>query len=260
MTRKVLIATALAVSAGVAFGAESPWAGTWNLDAAHSRLAGDTFEISKGPGALLHYADGVTAYDFGTDGKEYHAAYDRTTAWTKDGPNAWTEVSRRNGKTIATARHSLSADGKTQTLHHTGTHPDGKPIDDENLYTRVSGGPGLLGKWKSVKVGSSGAPQSFVISSPAPGVLHYELPEMQAHTEGAADGTDRPITGGNLPVGMTIALKLVSPTQIKYVMKVNGKEDNQGTQTLAANGRSFTDVNWSPGKEDEKITSLYVKQ
>lgn len=260
MAKRMLLTAVLAASAAVASGAESPWSGTWKLDAAQSHLAGDTFEISKGPGSMLHYSDGVIAYDFGMDGKGYKAAYDRTATWTQSGPNAWTEVYRRDGKTIVTLQRALSADGKSQTLHYTGTRPDGTPLDDEDVYARVSGGPGLLGKWKSVKVGSSGAPQTFIISSPAPGVLHYEVPDLQAHAEGAADGTDRPLTGGNTPAGMTIGFKLVTPTQVKYVIKFNGKEDSEGVQTLAANERSFTDVSWSAGKEDEKTTSLYVRQ
>jgi hypothetical protein len=47
---------------------------------------------------------------------------------------------------------------------------------------------------------------------------------------------------------MTISFKLVTPTQIKYVIKVNGKEDSEGMRTLAADARSYTDVGWSAGK------------
>jgi hypothetical protein len=44
------------------------------------------------------------------------------------------------------------------------------------------------------------------------------------------------------------------------VFKVNGKIDTYGTQTLAADGKTLSDVTWSPGKESEKSTGLYVKQ
>jgi len=43
-------------------------------------------------------------------------------------------------------------------------------------------------------------------------------------------------------------------------MKIGGKTDNIGEQTLAADGRSFSDINWNPGKENEKTTVVYLKQ
>lgn len=89
---------------------------------------------------------------------------------------------------------------------------------------------------------------------------HYELPDLKASTEGTADGSDHPVTGGNTPAGMTIGFKLIKPTQVKYVIKVNGKEDSEGVSTIAADGRSYSDVSWTPGKEDEKQTAVYVKQ
>jgi hypothetical protein len=33
-----------------------------------------------------------------------------------------------------------------------------------------------------------------------------------------------------------------------------------GEQTLAADGRSFSDVNWNPGKEDEKTTGVFLRK
>jgi hypothetical protein len=41
---------------------------------------------------------------------------------------------------------------------------------------------------------------------------------------------------------------------------MNGKPDTYGIETLAADGHSFTDVSWNPGKESEKQTAVYVKQ
>jgi hypothetical protein len=261
MKTQLILCSLLLLSAGAVSAAESPWAGTWKLDPAKSQLGGDTFSYSKGPGALLHYSDGVVAFDFGTDGKDYKSAYDRTTTWTQTGPNSWDSVNKHGGKVLSKVQRTLSADGKTLTIHYTGTRADGVAFDDKDVYTRISAGDGLLGTWKSVQVGPTGGPpQTFIISSPATGVIRYEVPDMQAHAEGTADGTDHPLVGGNTPEGMTIRFKLTTPTQIKYVVKVNGKEDSEGVQTIATDGRSFTDVNWSPGKENEKQTAVYLKQ
>jgi hypothetical protein len=142
----------------------------------------------------------------------------------------------------------------------TGTRPNGQAYREVDVYERVSGTAGLIGTWRSVKVSQPNGPQEFVITTPAPGVLRYEIPDMKASAEGRADGSDHPLTGPTMPPDMTISFKMLSPTKIKYVMKIHGKTDNLGEQTLAADGRSFSDVNWNPGKENEKTTGVYVKQ
>ena len=43
-------------------------------------------------------------------------------------------------------------------------------------------------------------------------------------------------------------------------IKINGKPDSIGVQTIAPDGSSFTDTNWNPGRENEKTTAVYVKQ
>jgi len=231
--------------------ADSPWAGHWKLDPAQSHFAGDTMTYSAGPKGLVHFSDGSTVqYDFGLDGKEYPAAYNRTTSWTSAGKNTWDQVTRADGKVLSKSHRVVSEDGKTLTMTFTGTQPDGTTRDDELVYTRVSAGKGLLGKWRSIKV-SGNAPASFIISSPGSGTLHYDIPEEKASVEGSADGTDHPIHGPNVPPGMTIGYKLAD-REIRYTIKMNGKPDNYGIQTLAADGHSFTDVSWNPGKGKRK--------
>ena len=245
-----------------ALAADSPWNGTWNLDKAKSHFAGDTFSFSKAANGMVHYSDGgPIQFDFAIDGKEYPTAYNRTSTWTASGSNAWDSVTRADGKELGKAHRALSADGKTLTMTYTGTRPDGSAYHEEDVYTRISGSTtdGLIGKWRSIKI-EENAPLTFVISTPAPGVLHYDLPQQKASTEGAADGSQHPVSGPDLPPGMTIGYKLTTPRELHYDIKVNGTPDTSGVQTLAADGRSFTDVSWTPGKEAEKQTAVYVKQ
>ena len=51
--------------------ADSPWIGTWKLDAAQDQFTGDTFTLTNEPGDMLHFFDGSTpsSYVFGIDGK-----------------------------------------------------------------------------------------------------------------------------------------------------------------------------------------------
>ncbi|HEY8051497.1 MAG TPA: hypothetical protein VIE42_01665 [Steroidobacteraceae bacterium] len=246
-------------AAGAASTADSPWTGTWRLDAARSHFTGQTFTYSKSPGQLLHYDDGSTAsFDFGIDGKEYKAYSNRTISWTAAGTNAWDTVVKAEGKVRSSGHIELSADGKTLNMVFTGTKPDGNPFREEDTFTRVSGSDGLIGTWRTAKVVGPSGPQTFVVAAPAPGVLHIEVPDMKAHWEGRTDGSDHPLMGG--PPGTTVANQRLSPTRFTYVFKMNGKTDNMGEWNMAADGGSFTDMNWVPGRENEKTTAVYVKQ
>jgi hypothetical protein len=260
MKALLLVGGLLAVPPGAALAADSPWNGTWTLDPAKSHLTGETFTYSKGPGDLLHYSDGsADNYDFGIDGKEYRTFADGTVTWTAAGKNAWDSVDKLAGKMLTKDHHELSADGKTLTITIAGTRPDGSTSHRENVFERVTGTDGLIGTWRSVKVASKG-PQQFVISSPAPGVLHYDLPDLQQSLEGRADGSDHPISGPTAPPGFTSGFKLVNPTKLRYVLKIDGKPISYGVHTLAPDRRSFTATTWNAGKESEKTTAVYVKQ
>ena len=260
MKALLLVCALLAVPSGAALAADSPWNGTWTLDPGKSHLTGETFMYSKGPGDLLHYSEGSTAdYDFGIDGKGYKAWADCTVTWTAAGKSAWDSVYKINDKVFRKIRRELSADGQTLRLTTSGSRPDGSTFQDESVFERVTGTDGLIGTWRSVKVASSGT-QQFVISSPAPGVLHYDLPDSHQSVEGRADGSDHPVTGPTAPPGMTSAFKLVSPTKLTYVLKIDGKPIGYGVHTLAPDGSSFTAITWNPGKESEQSTRVYVKQ
>ena len=244
-----------------AAGGASPWEGTWKIDPARSHLTGDTFTYSKGPGDLLHYADGSSAnFDFGLDGKEYMAWPNHTVSWTAAGENAWDSVYKVDGKITTTSHRVLAADGKTLTVTISGKRPDGSDLHDEAVYTRVSGSSGLLGTWRTVKNSGAGVPQQYVISVPQPGLLRYELPDMKASAEGRADGSDHAISSPAMPPDSSIGFKAIGAKKMRYVIKVGGKPDSYGIQTIAKDGRSFTDVSWNPGKESEKLTSVYVRQ
>lgn len=256
-----IICSLLTLSAGTAAATDSPWNGTWKLDAQKSHLTGQTFTYSERPGGMLHYEDGSAAsFDFGVDGKEYKTWGNRTTTWTAAGKNSWDQVMRIDGKVVAKGHVVLSEDGKTLTETFMGTRPDGQEFHEEDVFNRVGGSDGLAGTWRTAKVTDPSGPQTFIISSPAAGVLHYDIPDMKVSVECSADDKDYPVTGPTVPPGATISFKRLSPTKVRYTMKINGKPDSIGVQSIASDGGSFTDTSWNAGKPTEKTTSVYVRQ
>src|SRR5262249_39225693 len=230
MKRLLLLCALSFAPCGALLAAGNAWDGTWKLDVSKSHLIGDTFTYSKSANGMLHFDDGsTTSYDFNADGKDYPSYYDRTTNWTAAGKNAWDSVTKVNGKTINKAHRTLSADGNTLTLNFTATRPDGSSYHEQDVYTRIGGNAadGLLGKWRSTKVDAS-TPDSFVISTPAAGVIRWEIPEQKATVQGKADGSDNPVKGPNIPPGMTLGFTQSKADEIRYAVKYNGKPDGYG--------------------------------
>lgn len=259
MKRLVLACALVVFTALPTLAADNPWLGTWKLDTAKSNFTGDTFTYSKAANGMMHFSDGSTEnYDFAVDGKPYKTYGNRTSAWTADGDNAWKQVVEADGKTLVTVHRQLSADGKTLTNTYSGTKPDGTTFNDEAVYTRVTGTKGIIGKWRSTKVTVS-APDDFIVSSPTNGVLHWDIPGYKETVEGKA-GVDLPIQGSTVPPGMTFSYRMVTSHELSYTIKLDGKPQAYGIQTLAADGKSFTDVSWSAGKATEKQTGFYAKQ
>jgi hypothetical protein len=259
--KKLLLASALVILPALsAFAADNAWVGTWKLDLEKSQFTGNTFTILKSENGLYHFSNGSNVgFDFGIDGKEYKTVYGRTVIWTAAGDNAWDTVRKQNGIVLANIHRQLSPDGKTLTMTETGTKPDGSTFNNENVYTRVSGSQGLIGKWKSTKARIS-APDSYVVSAPSEGVMRWEIPEYKEIVEGKTDGSDLPVTGPTAPAGLTLSIKILSPTKLIYKVKVNGQLNETSIETLSADGRTLTIVSWNPGRKSEKSTAVFIKQ
>ncbi len=243
-----------------ALAAENPWIGTWKLNKAKSHFTGQTFTYSKNANGLDHFSDGAMEYDFTANGIDYPVIGGSTESWTFTGPNVWTVTDKQDGKVTTVSKVELSKDCKTMKTETTGTRPDGSSINDQSTYTKSKPGDGCLeGTWKSVKVNSS-SPGMWIVSQTSPDEWKWDIPDWKETVTGKADGSDLPLTGPSVPSGLTVAIKEDSPHKMTYTVKQNGKVLSQGEQTLAPNGKSFTDQSWVPGKENEKQIGVYEKQ
>jgi hypothetical protein len=134
------------------------------------------------------------------------------------------------GKVTETDKETLSADGKTITDETTGTRPDGTSYTDSEVAMRSGEGSGFFGKWVSTKEDST-AKGITVISTAPDGTITWAFPGARESVTGKFDG-----------------------------VVLNGKVVAEGIQALAADGKSFTDTSWAPGKMSEKTMEYYAKQ
>jgi hypothetical protein len=250
----------LALGAALCFGGAalaSPFDGTWKLDPARSKLTGDTFTFAKAAKGF-HYSNGSTiAYDFAVDGKDYPTFSDRTVAWTAAGPNAWDAVTKVHGAVVSKAHRTLSADGKTLAASYTEYRPNGEVVHESDVFTRVSGGPGLAGEWKDTATKSTA--DTMKISTAAAG--HYEInfPAFKETMAGTTDGAPVPISGPTVPPGAQVAYKAASPARWTYAITLKGKTYVEGALSVSPDGKTLTRTVWVPGKEAEKAVEVYSK-
>ena len=259
---QIILAALFAVSYCTlpAFADNNPWIGTWKLNKTKSHLTGQTFTYSKNANGLDHFSDGATEFDFTANGIDYPIMGGQTESWTFAGTNIWTVTDKLNGKVISTTHVELAPNCKTMKMVTTGTRPDGSSMNDESTFNKTKPGEGCLeGTWKSVNVSTS-TPGMWIVSQSSPDEWKWEIPDWKETVTGKPDGSDLAISGPEVATGMTVAIKQDGARKVTYAVKQNGKTLDQGEQTLAANGKSFTDQSWVPGKENEKQTSVYDKQ
>jgi hypothetical protein len=238
--------------------AASPWDGTWKLNREKSQFTGTSFTYTKLPSGMWHVSFGSLGYDFAPDGKPY-PFLDRTMTTTMQNDHQITYFAAIKGKTVDTTVETLSADGATITDVTTGTHADGSSFTETVVSKRSGTGSGFLGKWVSTKEDNS-TRSLFMISSGSDGTLTFTYPTSKETVTAKTDGVPVALTGPMVPPDATISYKKVSATKLEVVVALKGKKVSEGYETLSADGKTLTEVSWSPGKMDEKTSAVYEKQ
>jgi hypothetical protein len=126
--------------------------GTWKLNVAKSKFSGTAPKSATR--VYTESADGTTLNQklVGADGKEMsmHVSitYDGKDRPVTGNPDADSVSSKaidahtsdftlkEGGKVVGSVHRVVSADGKTLTVHNTGTHADGKTYDDTLVFDK----------------------------------------------------------------------------------------------------------------------------
>src|SRR6266566_2960192 len=175
-----------AVVAAAALAASSlPYAGKWKMNPAKSDFAGTTTTFESLPsGEWRSTADGQS-YKFKMDGKDYPDGLGDTAAWKSIDANTWQTTWKLNGKVLSTDTLKTGTDGSL-IVSNRGTKPNGEPIDSTTTFQRVSGGPGLAGKWKTTTV-KSGSPTVMELVPSGSDSLTFKEPAIGLTCDGKLD-------------------------------------------------------------------------
>jgi hypothetical protein len=258
MRTVVLVAAMAAFVSTSSQAADNPFIGTWKTNPAKSQVSGRTVTYSK-TSTGFHFA-GATgqAYDFALDGHEYPAEAGEMIAWTPTGANQWQTTTKLKGKTIVTGRINISPDGKTMTESYSMMMPDGAESPGKVVRSRLSGGPGLAGTWKTLE--ASVDPDVTIISEPAPGRLRMDTPRRRESIDGPTDGTPFAMTGPDIPQDWYATLKFTNPSTLEWTGGFRDRPRVKGIETVSSDGKELTTVYWFIGKDAEKFTEVSDKQ
>ena len=247
--------------------ANGPWDGVWFRDDAKSHLSDHTYSLAKLPNGMWQKDSGFQKYTFRMDGNPYPTLpSDFTVAVTQTSPNVLDWVSSGFGRDLQRSHDELSADGKTITSRVIQLLPDGTESPRIRTAVRVAGASGFEGTWKeqpavipAIGTGQTRRP-TWVISTASDGMMTWYIPSTGELIRGRADGKSRPITGPQVASGTTHVWRQISPYQLGFYASVNGQLVEEAIETLSPDGKTFTDMLWRAGHDDEKDVRVYVKR
>ena len=229
----------------------NPWDGSWKMDNSSLKYAGPTFSVATDADGFTTTRGGTAAPKVVCDGKP-QTTPDGMLTCTKSGTGYAIEVTK-DGKTARKTMLSVSADGKTRTSKNESFPSDDKPFTITVISTRVSGGPGMAGEWKEMKVIESNDTGILAIKVTGDSVAFRETDQDKA-TICKLDGTETKIGG----LG-TMSVKLVDPHTLKVTYSSGGKVRRENTFVLSADGKTITETDVTPAPSPSTMTVMFHK-
>jgi hypothetical protein len=211
--------------------------GTWKLNLAKSHLSGGTYAFSKKPSGVWHYSGGGFEADFDLTGKEYTMPSGASIIGKDSGPKSWDLSFRMGDKPISRSKVTLK--GNSLMWSSDVTSPEGKTVHQTSTDTRISGGPGFAGKWKS-GTPAGGATTMKITMQGADGMT-METPEYQTEVKGSFDGKDYPVMQAGQASKFTNSFAKSAPGTLKISTKLDGKPFAVDFYRLSVDGKTLTD-------------------
>ena len=249
----IMMAMGIATTAGLA--GEPSFTGNWKLNLQKSQLTGQTFTLEKTASGMMHYDSMGFAYDFNPDGKEYPLPDGSTVVARAPDATTWDYTFTMKGKEMMTLHCTLQGDSQTAVMRL--TKPDGTVVEQTSTATRVSGGPGFLGKWKSTEV--KGSPTSIVIAMKGKKGVTVEYPEFQQVCKGRFDGKDHKVSQAGAATKIAFAFERTGADAFKMTTKLQGKPIFVDIFTLSPGGNTLTD-DGNAVSVNEPVKSIYERQ
>ena len=243
---------------GLAAAADPAYAGKWKMNPAKSNFGESTLTYEQLPGGQFKAAMDGQTYTFKTDGSDAPTPWGSTMAWKTVDAKSWDVTEKISGKVSMSGTAKLSADGKTLTMAGKRAKPDGGTTNETVNLDRVSGGPGLAGKWKTKNLTSS-SPETMVVTVKGADGILIAMSGESTGCDAKFDGKDYPMKSAFTPPGWTCQVAKSGTNALTFTWKKDGKEMYKTTLTASADGKTLTEKG-SAASVNEPFTMVYDRQ
>jgi len=237
---------------GTMWAATDPFAGTWKLNPAKSKLTDQMKVESAGPNKYTFIFSGDNKETIVADGTDQAGIFGTTFAVTVLSPNQWKLVRKTGGHMTISAIWDLSSDGNTLTDNFTGYRADGSTSNLVYKYTRTAGSSGFAGTWESVSEQVNSSFEMQVQTYEDDG-LSFINPAQKMTKNIKFDGKDYQAQGPNLPAGYATSGRRVSDRAVELTDKIDGKVLDTQQVEVSADGKILTITTHIPGQAKPNI-------
>ncbi|MBV8811631.1 MAG: hypothetical protein JO033_23435 [Acidobacteriaceae bacterium] len=237
--------------------ADDPFCGKWKLNQEKSKIAGEQMKIADLGDDKYKFTFGNVSDTITADGTDQPTHFGRTTSITKEGPNTWKMVIKKDGKVISSMDHILSDDGKVQTIKGTDTKPDGTSSDFEVVAKRVGTGSGFAGTWESTDVKIK-SPNEWEIEPYGANGLTFNTPAYKDTLSMNFDGKDYTEKGPDVAAGSTSSGKRIDANTLEVTDKIKGQVMDHTRFQVSSDGKTLTLTIHETG-QPHAVTIVYDK-
>ncbi len=252
--RKTILAGLCACALAAA--ADPSYAGKWKMNLAKSNFGESTITYEAVAGGGMKVTMDGQSYTFTPDGKEVSTPWGTAVSIKSVDAKTWQMTEKTNGKVSMTGTLKLSDDDKSLAMTGKRTKPDGGTSDESMTLTRVSGGPGLAGKWKMKNMNSS-SPEMLELT-PKPDGVRIALGGDGGVCDAKFDGKDHPAKGTMWPSGWSCVVAKAG-NGLAVTWKKDGKDMYKINWSTSADGKTLTEKG-SAATVKETFTVVYDRQ
>jgi hypothetical protein len=240
---------------GTLWAATDPFAGTWKLNPAKSKLTDQMRVEAAGPNQYIFYLSATNPETIIADGTDQPGIFGTTLAVSVLGPNQWRVVRKKDGRMLISAIWDLSADGNTLTDNFTGYRADGSTNNLLYKYTRTDGTSSFAGTWESIseQVNST---YEMQIQPYEDNGLSFIIPAQKMTKSVKFDGKAYPGQGPNLPAGYATSGRRLSDRAVELTDKIDGKLLDTQQVEVSPEGNALVITTHIPGVAKPNIQAF----
>src|SRR5215467_4087898 len=243
--------------AGMLWASDDPFCGKWKLNVEKSNFAGEQIKIQHLSGNEYKWGSGGGSDTVSNDGTYQTVRFGRTISMFPEGTNRWRRVIKKDGRVISSMTHTLSADGKMQTIQGTETKPDGTTSDFTAVWKKVSGGRGWAGTWETTDLKFS-SPDEYDVEPYEGDGLTFNTPAYRDVLSMKFDGKDYEEKGPNVAPGSASSGKRVNAHTLELTNKVKGEVMDHTKFEVSPDGKMLTLTIRETG-QPKTLTVVYDK-